>query len=139
MRNKKNYLLKHIKLLIIKQYDYTEITFLLEFSRGIGTRGHRGTCPPPPLYLIFFKGPRVPFNDEKCLFVQIFAANTNLRSMVPFEFPKHTYALAFDTLACYVVIGILTPKMPFLCPKHIAVWPTTRCRDAIKFMLIRCS
>ena len=54
-------------------------------------------------------------------------------------FPKHTYALAFDTLACYVVISILTPKVPFLCPKHIAVWPTTRCRVAIKFMLIRCS
>ncbi len=30
---KKNYLLKHIKLLIIKQYNYTELT-LLEFSRG---------------------------------------------------------------------------------------------------------
>jgi hypothetical protein len=45
----KNYLLKHIKLLIIKQYNYTELT-VLEFSRGIGTRGHRDTCPTPPLF-----------------------------------------------------------------------------------------
>ena len=114
--------------MIIKQYiNYTELT-LLEFSRGIGTRGHRGTCPP---YLFFLKGQECPFYDEKCLFVQTFAANTNLRSKVPFVFPKHTYALAFDTLACYVVIGILTPKVPFLSPKHIAICLTTGCRVAI--------
>ncbi len=40
------------------------------------------------------------------------------------------------TQASYVVNSILAPKVPFLCPKHIAICLTTGCIIALKFMLI---
>ncbi len=43
--------------------------------------------------------------------------------------------MAFDTLASYVVISILTSKVPFLYPKHIAICLTTGCIVAIKLSL----
>ncbi len=57
--------------------------------------------------------------------------------MVPFCVSQAFLCMAFDTLASYVVICILISRVPFLCPKHIAICLTTGCIVAIKF-IFRC-